>query len=56
MKLCICPICGRALVERWDFGDIRWIRCTQDDWCDECNKEIVPLVTPQEVENESIRM
>jgi len=45
-KVMICPICG---------GRFELIYYSQRDtvFCDVCGNEVIPLVTPQEVSNES---
>lgn len=49
MKVKICPICGGTrldVVQDWD-GERKL-----HDECLDCGKEIIPLVTPQEIDND----
>ena len=45
MKVMICPICGsKDHIGHYGYKD-RWL-------CGSCKKEIIPLVTPQEIDND----
>ena len=53
-RLYICPICGSALRDEYNFLDEWTYIYNQDEWCDKCEREIVPLATPQEVEQKTM--
>ena len=46
-KVCICSMCGNTLKTVYDFGNVRTTVYNKDSWCDKCDREIVPLATPQ---------
>ena len=41
--LCICPICASKVLISWDFP-------IEKCYCVGCDKEIIPLGTPQEID------
>jgi len=41
-KVMICPICGSKILVSWNFP-------IEKCYCVDCDKEIIPLSTPQEV-------
>lgn len=52
MRIYICPICRNVLKTVYDFGGIRTVVYNKYKWCDKCDREIVPLATPQETKEE----
>ena len=50
MKLYICPICGDALKDIYVFDGLPdYVVYNKDEWCENCDCEIIPLATPQEI-------